>query len=83
VGIGEHYNQLVRQASGELLVTAAGDDIRTPDRVRRLVQAWDATDRRADLIASHLTDLDHQGNQHGTLRVDDLSQPGSQVGRVN
>jgi hypothetical protein len=74
VGIGAHYNQLVHQASGELLVTAAGDDICTPDRVRRLVQAWDDTGRRADLIASHLTDLDHQGKQHGTLRVDDLSQ---------
>jgi hypothetical protein len=74
VGIAEHYNQLVRFASGELLITAAGDDICTPDRVRQLAQAWDATGCRADLIASYLIDLDQQGEQHGTLRVDDLSQ---------
>ena len=74
VGIGEHYNQLVAEARGELLVTAAGDDVSTPDRVRRLVAAWDATDRRADLIASHVVDLDHQGDLHDVIRVDDLSR---------
>lgn len=72
VGIGEHYNQLMAVAEGELLVTAAGDDISTPDRVRRLVEAWDATDRRADLIASHVLDLDHHGQLHDVIRVDDL-----------
>jgi glycosyltransferase involved in cell wall biosynthesis len=74
VGIGEHYNVLMGVASGELFVTAAGDDISTPDRVRRLVAAWDATGRRADLISSHLIDLDHQGNLHDIIRVDDLAR---------
>lgn len=74
VGIGEHYNQLLHAATGELLITAAGDDVSTPDRVRRLVEAWDATGRQADLVASHVLDLDHAGVLHDVIRVDDLSQ---------
>ena len=73
LGIAEHYNHLLRFARGELLVTAAGDDVSTPDRVRRLVQAWDANGRRADLIASHLIDMDSSGGLHGLIRVDDLA----------
>ena len=73
LGIAEHYNQLHAFASGELFVTAAGDDASTPDRVRRLVDAWNANGRRADLIASHLIDLDAAGGLHDTIRVDDLA----------
>ena len=73
LGVGEHYNQLVQATHGELIVTAAGDDVSVPDRVARLVQAWEATGRRADLIASHLIDMDDQGVLHDEIRVDDLS----------
>jgi glycosyltransferase involved in cell wall biosynthesis len=74
VGIAEHYNQLHAYASGELFVTAAGDDASTPDRVRRLVDAWNANGRRADLIASHLIDMDAAGGLHETMRADDLAE---------
>jgi glycosyltransferase involved in cell wall biosynthesis len=74
VGIGAHYNELLRACTGDLIVTAAGDDLSLPHRVSRLVQAWDANDRRADLIASHVIDLDHHGATHGVIRVDDLAQ---------
>ena len=74
VGIAEHYNQLHAFASGELFVTAAGDDASTPDRVRRLVDAWNANGRRADLIASHLIDMDAAGGLHDVIRVDDLAK---------
>ena len=73
LGIAEHYNQLHAYASGDLFVTAAGDDASTPDRVRRLVDAWNANGRRADLVASHLTDMDMAGRLHDTIRVDDLA----------
>jgi hypothetical protein len=73
LGIGEHYNQLLRETRAPLLVTAAGDDISTPDRVARLLQAWDANGCRADLIASHLIDLDDEGRLHEQIRVDDLA----------
>jgi glycosyltransferase involved in cell wall biosynthesis len=73
LGIAEHYNRLVADTTGELLVTAAGDDISLPQRVLRLAAAWDATGRRADLIASHVVDMAPDGSLHGTLRVDDLA----------
>ena len=73
LGIGQHYNQLVRATRAPLLVTAAGDDTSTPDRVLRLLQAWDANGQRADLIASHLIDLDHEGRRHDVIRVEDLA----------
>ena len=73
LGIAGHYNALHDFASGELFVTAAGDDASTPDRVRRLVDAWNANGRQADLIASHLIDMDAAGRLHDTIRVDDLA----------
>lgn len=82
LGIGAHYNALIAESTGELLITAAGDDLSAPNRVQRIVQAWDASDRCADLITSDLEDLNSQGNAqpnaHGqggkTIRVDDLAQ---------
>jgi len=73
VGIGEHYNRLLAATSGELIVTAAGDDVSEPGRIARLIEAWDATGQRADLIASHVIDLDHEGVTHEVIKVDDLS----------
>ncbi|WP_428423172.1 glycosyltransferase family 2 protein [Methylibium sp.] len=73
VGIGEHYNQVVRDTTGDLIVTAAGDDISEPTRVQQLLAAWERTHCRADLIASHVTDMDHDGALHKTLHVDDLA----------
>jgi len=73
LGIGAHYNELLACSQGTFLVTAAGDDISEPDRVRRLLAAWDATDCHADLIASHVVDLDDDDQLHDVMRVDDLS----------
>ncbi|MBC8055440.1 MAG: hypothetical protein H7Y61_02550, partial [Rhizobiales bacterium] len=66
-------NQLLRESHGELLVTAAGDDFSEPHRVRRLIEAWEANGRRADLISSHVIDLDHEGKLHDVMRVDDFA----------
>lgn len=73
LGIGAHYNALLRETSGELLVTAAGDDISLPQRVQRLAAAWDATGQRADLIASHFTDMDADGSLGNVVRTDNLA----------
>lgn len=74
LGIGAHLNALVACSHGELLVTAAGDDLSEPSRVRELVSAWRQGGKRADLIASHLTDMDFDGRCGGIVTVDDLSQ---------
>lgn len=74
LGIGLHYNELFAEAKGELFVTAAGDDISAPSRVQKLLAAWEGTHRRADLIASHVLDLDDQGQTHGVIEVDPLEK---------
>jgi glycosyltransferase involved in cell wall biosynthesis len=72
LGIGAHYNRLLAETSGELLVTAAGDDVSVPHRVARLVAAWDASGRRADLVASHYLDMAPDGSLGGEVAIDDL-----------
>jgi glycosyltransferase involved in cell wall biosynthesis len=74
LGIGAHFNRLLEVASGELLVTAAGDDLSLPHRVERLVQAWERTGRRTDLIASHFVDMTLDGTPIGPVQTDDLGE---------
>lgn len=74
LGIGQHYNVLVANARGPLLITAAGDDISLPNRVERILQTWEQTGQRADLIASYLLDLDHDGVVGKLIQVDDLAK---------
>ena len=72
LGIGAHYNRLLEETRGELLVTAAGDDFSLPHRVQRLAQAWDATRQKADLIASHFIDMAPDGTLGAHVVTDDL-----------
>lgn len=63
LGIGAHISQLAQQASGELLVIAAGDDIALPERCERMAQAWIDSGRQLDLIACSLANLDADGEK--------------------
>ena len=74
LGIGAHYNQLLTETRGALLVTAAGDDLSLPQRVQRIAAAWDASQQRADLIASHFIDMAPDGSIGGHVVTDDLAQ---------
>jgi glycosyltransferase involved in cell wall biosynthesis len=73
LGIGEHYNRVVAASRGELLVTAAGDDISAPSRVKTLLVAWDQAGHKPDLIASDVIDMDVTGVELGDIHVADLS----------
>ena len=73
LGIGAHLSRLVGLSRGELLFVTAGDDVSLPERVARTMAAWEATGRRADLIASPLVDIDDAGVVHGELRPSDLA----------
>jgi glycosyltransferase involved in cell wall biosynthesis len=73
LGIGAHLSRLAQMARGELLVVAAGDDVSLPRRVQRIVEAWLAHDRRPDVIASALADIDAEGRVHGEIVPTDLS----------
>jgi cellulose synthase/poly-beta-1,6-N-acetylglucosamine synthase-like glycosyltransferase len=54
-----HLREVVALSNGELLVCAAGDDISYPNRVRRLVEAWQATG--ADAFFSKYDVIDDNG----------------------
>jgi glycosyltransferase involved in cell wall biosynthesis len=47
-----HVQAVADEMSGELMVVAAGDDISLPDRVEKLVQAWEDDGRRAVVLHS-------------------------------
>lgn len=72
VGITAHLSKLVRLSRGELIFVAAGDDISAPDRCRRVVETWLAQDRKPDLIATDLIELDSKGHTHGHISPTDL-----------
>ena len=72
LGIGAHVDRLVELSRGELLFIAAGDDISLPERCSRVVAAWIAADRRPDLIATALIDMDDRGDTHATVTPTNL-----------
>jgi glycosyltransferase involved in cell wall biosynthesis len=72
LGIGAHLSKLVALSHGELLFVAAGDDVSLPQRCERVVEAWLASGRRLDLIASALFDVDADGRTHATIAPSDL-----------
>jgi hypothetical protein len=59
-------------ARGELLFVAAGDDMSTPDRCERVVGHWLARDRKPDLIATDLADMDEAGHVHERMAPTEL-----------
>lgn len=74
LGIADHYNTLVKLAQGELLITAAGDDISYPHRAQTLLDAWRDSDCKLDLIASYASSITYQGQDTGQqVKVDQLS----------
>ena len=52
MGIGKHWDFISRQACGELIVHAAGDDISVPSRVNVLVKAWMSIEPRPTMVSS-------------------------------
>ena len=72
LGIGAHYNALIAETSGALIVTAAGDDISLPQRVCRLAQAWDNSGQTVDLISSDCIHLSLDDRLGDYIHDDDL-----------
>lgn len=73
-GIAKHFAEVFALSSGELVIASGGDDDSLPERTRVTVDAWLAHDRRPDLIACDVIDMDQQGVCHGTIEVSDLAQ---------
>ncbi len=73
LGIGAHYNQAIAMTSGELIFTAAGDDISAPNRISSIVKAWLDNGKKADLITSDLQKILTDGSNAEKIIVADLS----------
>jgi glycosyltransferase involved in cell wall biosynthesis len=73
LGIGAHYNQAIANTNGELIFTAAGDDISAPNRISTIVNAWLDNGKKADLITSNLQKIRTDGSDAEKLIVADLS----------
>ncbi len=73
-GITAHLSQLAAMSHGELLVVTAGDDISVPERCARLVECWNTLERRVDLIASDLVEIDSASPDAGRIAPTDLGQ---------
>jgi glycosyltransferase involved in cell wall biosynthesis len=73
LGIGTHYNKAIAMTSGELIFTAAGDDISAPNRISSIVKAWLHNEKKADLITSDLQKIHTDGSNAEKIIVDDLS----------
>jgi glycosyltransferase involved in cell wall biosynthesis len=73
-GIGPHYNQAIAASSGDIIITAAGDDISEPTRVSQLVEAWESAGRKPDLISSHFTIIDSSGKKWDRVETHDLGR---------
>lgn len=74
LGIAQHYNQAVNEASAELIVVAAGDDLSAPNRVARILDAWRASQGRINLIASYATDMSKTGEPLGLIQTGHLER---------
>ncbi|WP_144145444.1 glycosyltransferase [Paraburkholderia sp. BCC1884] len=71
-GISAHLSRLAAMARGELLFVAAGDDMSVPIRCERVVDTWLAHDKKPDLIATDLADMDETGNVHELMAPTEL-----------
>lgn len=73
LGIGAHLSHLVSLCKGEMLFVAAGDDVSLPQRCETVMQAWRVSDRRLDLIAAALIDVDEAGKVGAVITPSDLA----------
>jgi glycosyltransferase involved in cell wall biosynthesis len=67
---GQHINNAVIRASGDLIILAAGDDISVPERVTRLVATWVGQGKPSGIVHSAFDTLSEDPKLSGRLRQD-------------
>ena len=72
LGIVGNYNQAASLCDGELVFSAAGDDISESNRISSCVDLWLATGQKFDLMATDLFDMAIDGQTLGVKAIDDL-----------
>jgi glycosyltransferase involved in cell wall biosynthesis len=73
-----NFNQLLSLSTGDLIVIAHGDDISSPARVERIVQAWLSSG--SSMITSNAQEIDAEGNLLGDANLPGAIPDNSLVG---
>jgi len=72
LGIVGNYNKAYLLSSGDLIFTAAGDDISLPTRCSACIQYWLSFEGKPDLIATDGYDMNTNGDVLGEKLTDSL-----------
>jgi hypothetical protein len=65
VGLAEHVNRVAGLANGDLVVTAAGDDISLPERPALSAESWELSGRQTTSIHGRFVVIDEAGRLTG------------------
>jgi glycosyltransferase involved in cell wall biosynthesis len=76
LGIGGNYAKAFSLTSGDVIFSAAGDDVSLPTRCTTSIAAWQETGMRVDLVATDAFDMTLSGEIVGHKAIDDLQHWG-------
>lgn len=76
LGIGANYNKAFSLSSGDVLFSAAGDDVSLPQRCSQSLALWNERGQVPDLIATDAFDMTLDGRVCGTKIIDNLDDWG-------
>lgn len=74
LGIGGNYAKAFALTSGDVIFSAAGDDVSLPSRCSASIAAWQATGMQVDLVATDAFDMTLEGQVVGLKTIDELQQ---------
>jgi glycosyltransferase involved in cell wall biosynthesis len=74
LGIGGNYAKAFSLTSGDVIFSAAGDDVSLSSRCKETIAAWQETGMRVDLVATDALDMTISGETVGLKAIDELQQ---------
>lgn len=72
LGVGQHLNVLIADYPSDFYIASAGDDVSLPNRAAELIQAWDGSAQKVDLISSFCTQMTYSGELGHDIKTGDL-----------
>jgi glycosyltransferase involved in cell wall biosynthesis len=72
LGLVANYTKAFQLTSGDLIFTAAGDDISLPSRCAVCINYWGTLDTKPDLVAADGFDMTLDGHDLGVKETDEL-----------
>jgi glycosyltransferase involved in cell wall biosynthesis len=67
LGIANHYNNVLKKASGDIIINAAGDDISMPNRAQIVYSHLSNKESNISAIYSNVEIIDSKGESNGVL----------------